>query len=114
MFFKVSYLGLVENVRVRRAGFAYRQRYDRFLKRLIPVLLKLYNNNVLKFHEINKLYFRYKMISEYTWPNFRNGNDKDGTRVLLEQKGFGKDVKYGHTKIFIRYLITLDKNIIIV
>lgn len=30
---QVSYLGLVENVRVRRAGFAYRQRYDRFLKR---------------------------------------------------------------------------------
>lgn len=45
------------------------------------------------------------MISEYTWPNFRNGNDKDGTRVLLEQKGFGKDVKYGHTKIFIRYYL---------
>lgn len=30
---QVSYLGLVENVRVRRAGFAHRQRYDRFLKR---------------------------------------------------------------------------------
>lgn len=32
---QVSYLGLVENVRVRRAGFAYRQRYDRFLKRYV-------------------------------------------------------------------------------
>lgn len=31
---QVRYLGLLENVRVRRAGFAYRQRYDRFLKRL--------------------------------------------------------------------------------
>nr|CAD7577169.1 unnamed protein product [Timema californicum] len=30
---QVRYLGLVENVRVRRAGFAHRQRYDRFLKR---------------------------------------------------------------------------------
>lgn len=30
---QVSYLGLVENVRVRRAGFVYRQRYDLFLKR---------------------------------------------------------------------------------
>ncbi|CAG2069386.1 unnamed protein product, partial [Timema podura] len=30
---QVCYLGLVENVRVRRAGFAHRQRYDRFLKR---------------------------------------------------------------------------------
>jgi myosin-1 len=30
---QVSYLGLIENVRVRRAGFAHRQRYDKFLKR---------------------------------------------------------------------------------
>lgn len=30
---QVSYLGLLENVRVRRAGFAHRQPYSRFLKR---------------------------------------------------------------------------------
>ena len=31
---QVAYLGLLENVRVRRAGFAYRQEYWRFLRRL--------------------------------------------------------------------------------
>lgn len=30
---QVRYLGLVENILVRRAGFAHRQKYDRFLKR---------------------------------------------------------------------------------
>lgn len=30
---QVEYLGLLENVRVRRAGFAYRQTYPRFLQR---------------------------------------------------------------------------------
>lgn len=30
---QVAYLGLLENVRVRRAGFAYRQPYARFLQR---------------------------------------------------------------------------------
>lgn len=30
---QVAYLGLVENVMVRRAGFAFRQPYDRFLQR---------------------------------------------------------------------------------
>ena len=30
---QVRYLGLVENILVRRAGFAHRQRYDKFLKR---------------------------------------------------------------------------------
>ena len=79
---QVRYLGLVENVLVRRAGFAYRQRYDTFLK-------------------------RYKMISQYTWPNFRGGTDKDGVRTLMNEKGFNNDVKYGHTKIFIRSPQTL-------
>lgn len=78
---QVAYLGLVENVRVRRAGFASRQRYDRFLK-------------------------RYKMLSQYTWPNFRQGGDKDGVMVLLRDTGI-TDVQYGHTKLFIRSAKTL-------
>ncbi|XP_039296527.1 unconventional myosin ID isoform X2 [Nilaparvata lugens] len=79
---QVRYLGLLENIRVRRAGFAHRQRYDRFLK-------------------------RYKMISQFTWPNFRNGSDEDAVRHLIEEKGYSGDVKYGHTKIFIRSPNTL-------
>ncbi|XP_046427000.1 unconventional myosin ID isoform X1 [Neodiprion fabricii] len=79
---QVRYLGLVENILVRRAGFVYRQRYDRFLK-------------------------RYKMISQYTWPNFRGGTDKEGVRTLMEEKGFADDVMYGHTKIFVRSPRTL-------
>lgn len=79
---QVRYLGLLENVRVRRAGFVHRQRYDKFL-------------------------LRYKMISQYTWPNFHAGSDKDGVRVLLRENGFENDVKFGHTKIFIRSPQTL-------
>ncbi|OAD54424.1 Myosin-IA [Eufriesea mexicana] len=79
---QVRYLGLLENVLVRRAGFVYRQRYDTFLK-------------------------RYKMISQYTWPNFRGGSDKDGVCTLMDEKGFSNDVKYGHTKIFVRSPQTL-------
>ncbi|XP_011312006.1 myosin-IA [Fopius arisanus] len=79
---QVRYLGLLENILVRRAGFVYRQRYDKFLK-------------------------RYKMISQYTWPNYRGGSDEDGVRTLLEEKGFAHDVKYGRTKVFIRSPKTL-------
>lgn len=85
---QVRYLGLLENVRVRRAGFVHRQRYDRFL-------------------------LRYKMISQYTWPNFKAGNDQDGVKVLIKEKGFANDVKFGHTKIFIRSpqtLFSLEKS----
>ncbi|CAB0000988.1 unnamed protein product [Nesidiocoris tenuis] len=83
---QVRYLGLLENVRVRRAGFAHRHRYDLFLR-------------------------RYKMISRYTWPNYR-GSDKEGTKVLIDEKGFSHDVKYGETKIFIKSpgtLFTLEQ-----
>jgi myosin I len=79
---QVNYLGLLENVRVRRAGFAYRQRYDLFLR-------------------------RYKMISQYTWPNYRGGSDRDGVSVLMNEQGFAEDIKYGNTKIFIRSPRTL-------
>jgi len=79
---QVNYLGLIENVRVRRAGFAYRQSYDRFLR-------------------------RYKMVSQYTWPNFRGGADRDGVRILIQQQNYENDVVYGKTKIFVRSPQTL-------
>jgi myosin-1 len=36
---QVQYLGLLENVRVRRAGFAYRAEFDRFLRRYLAYSL---------------------------------------------------------------------------
>ena len=30
---QIAYLGLVENVKVRKAGFAYRRPFDKFVKR---------------------------------------------------------------------------------
>ncbi|KAL2295156.1 hypothetical protein Nmel_018311 [Mimus melanotis] len=79
---QVEYLGLLENVRVRRAGFAYRQTYEKFLH-------------------------RYKMISEFTWPNHDLPSDKDAVRKLIECHGFQHDVAYGKTKLFIRTPRTL-------
>uniref|UniRef100_A0AAX7TAT6 Unconventional myosin-Id n=1 Tax=Astatotilapia calliptera TaxID=8154 RepID=A0AAX7TAT6_ASTCA len=79
---QVEYLGLLENVRVRRAGFANRQTYPRFLQ-------------------------RYKMISEFTWPNHDLPSDKDAVKRLLQGCGFDHDVAYGKTKVFIRTPRTL-------
>ncbi|GCB64824.1 hypothetical protein scyTo_0007589 [Scyliorhinus torazame] len=79
---QVEYLGLLENVRVRRAGFAYRQPYERFL-------------------------LRYKMICEYTWPNHLMSTDLEATRMIIDQHGFQQDVAYGKTKLFIRTPQTL-------
>uniref|UniRef100_A0A8C9QWT9 Unconventional myosin-Id n=1 Tax=Scleropages formosus TaxID=113540 RepID=A0A8C9QWT9_SCLFO len=79
---QVEYLGLLENVRVRRAGFAYRQTYPRFLQ-------------------------RYKMISQFTWPNHDLPSDREAVKRLLQGCGFEHDVAYGKTKVFIRTPRTL-------
>lgn len=79
---QVKYLGLMENLRVRRAGFAYRRDYEAFLK-------------------------RYKCLSKKTWPHW-TGNAKDGVQALVNDLKFGPDdYRMGNTKIFIRLPKTL-------
>uniref|UniRef100_A0A8K9WMJ5 Myosin IG n=1 Tax=Oncorhynchus mykiss TaxID=8022 RepID=A0A8K9WMJ5_ONCMY len=84
---QVAYLGLLENVRVRRAGFACRQAYTRFLQ-------------------------RYKMTCENTWPNHLMGTDREAVEAIVTQHGFQDDVAYGHTMLFVRTpksLFTLEQ-----
>uniref|UniRef100_A0AAQ4Q703 Myosin IG n=1 Tax=Gasterosteus aculeatus aculeatus TaxID=481459 RepID=A0AAQ4Q703_GASAC len=84
---QVAYLGLMENVMVRRAGFAYRQHYARVLQ-------------------------RYKMTCEYTWPNHLMDSDREAVEAIVTQHGFQDDVAYGLTKLFVRTprsLFTLEQ-----
>ncbi|NXJ23493.1 MYO1A protein, partial [Dicrurus megarhynchus] len=79
---QVRYLGLMENVRVRRAGYAFRQLYGPFLQ-------------------------RYKMLNPRTWPRW-DGGDREGAEVLLAGLTFpAEELAFGHTKIFIRSPRTL-------
>lgn len=50
---------------------------------------------------------RYKMISEFTWPNHDLPSDKDAVKRLMQGCGFDHDVAYGKTKVFIRTPRTL-------
>jgi len=80
---QVAYLGLMENVRVRRAGFAHRTPYERFVQ-------------------------RYKMLSQQTWPNPKNrASMKDATSSILQDTRLISDVVFGNTKVFIRTPQTL-------
>ncbi|XP_034239658.1 unconventional myosin IC isoform X2 [Thrips palmi] len=79
---QVKYLGLMENLRVRRAGFAYRRPYEAFLE-------------------------RYKSLCPATWPNYR-GPAKDGVGTLVKHLGYQPDdFRMGNTKLFIRWPRTL-------
>ncbi|NXE70872.1 MYO1A protein, partial [Calcarius ornatus] len=83
---QVRYLGLLENVRVRRAGYAFRQLYGPFLQ-------------------------RYKMLNPQTWPRWDPPTVpccREGTEVLLAGLEFpAEELAFGHTKIFIRSPRTL-------
>jgi myosin-1 len=79
---QVKYLGLLENIKVRRAGFAYRAEYHRFLS-------------------------RFGILSTATYPEW-TGSDKDGCRKIMAAiaKKIAsidrEEVQLGKTKIFIR------------
>uniref|UniRef100_A0A3P9LMT0 Myosin Ic, paralog a n=2 Tax=Oryzias latipes TaxID=8090 RepID=A0A3P9LMT0_ORYLA len=79
---QVKYLGLMENLRVRRAGFAYRRRFEAFLQ-------------------------RYKPLCPETWPNWQ-GRLVDGVSALVKHLGYKEEeYKLGRSKIFIRFPKTL-------
>ena len=74
---QVTYLNLVETVRVRKAGFCNRQHYQRFL-------------------------WRYKLLTNSTWPNW-HGSDRDGVATILHDIGVDpSEYRMGNTKVFIK------------
>ncbi|XP_069078176.1 unconventional myosin-Ie isoform X2 [Pleurodeles waltl] len=74
---QVEYLGLKENIRVRRAGYAYRRVFRKFLE-------------------------RYAILTPETWPSWR-GDEKQGVLHLLRSVNMDPDqFQLGKTKLFIK------------
>ena len=84
---QVRYLGLLENVRVRRAGFAFRQ-------------------------DLSKWIDRYKVLCPELWPNPpKSMTNKRAVEVLMKHMGVKEDeFRVGKTKVFIRKPQTLFKH----
>ncbi|XP_071611141.1 unconventional myosin-Ie isoform X4 [Heliangelus exortis] len=74
---QVEYLGLKENIRVRRAGYAYRRIFKKFLQ-------------------------RYAILTKQTWPSWR-GEEKQGVLHLLQSVNMDPDqYQLGKSKVFIK------------
>ncbi|XP_023657182.1 unconventional myosin-Ie-like [Paramormyrops kingsleyae] len=74
---QVEYLGLRENIRVRRAGYAFRRIFSKFLQ-------------------------RYAILTKETWPKWR-GDEKQGVLHLLRSVNMDQDqYQLGKAKIFIK------------
>uniref|UniRef100_A0A3B3SYU1 Osteoclast-stimulating factor 1 n=1 Tax=Paramormyrops kingsleyae TaxID=1676925 RepID=A0A3B3SYU1_9TELE len=74
---QVEYLGLKENIRVRRAGFAYRRVFNKFIQ-------------------------RYAILTVETWPHWR-GEEKQGVQHLLRSVNMDTDqYQMGRSKVFVK------------
>ncbi|XP_030075158.1 unconventional myosin-If [Microcaecilia unicolor] len=74
---QVEYLGLRENIRVRRAGFAYRRVFIKFLQ-------------------------RYAILTPQTWPRW-HGDERQGVQLLLRSVNMDEDqYQMGKTKVFVK------------
>lgn len=74
---QVEYLGLKENIRVRRAGYAYRRVFKKFLN-------------------------RYAILTKESWPTWR-GDEKQGVLHLLRSVNMDQDqFQLGRTKVFVK------------
>uniref|UniRef100_A0A803V9R8 Myosin IF n=1 Tax=Ficedula albicollis TaxID=59894 RepID=A0A803V9R8_FICAL len=74
---QVEYLGLKENIRVRRAGFAYRRLFHKFLQ-------------------------RYAILTPETWPSWR-GDERQGVQHLLHSVNMEPDqYQMGRSKVFVK------------
>lgn len=71
---QVRYLGLQENIRVRRAGFAYRREFEKFLQ-------------------------RYAILTKETFPHW-HGDPRQGVKHLMDHVDMEKDQwQMGKTKV---------------
>jgi len=58
---------------------------------------------------MNILKFRYRLLSERTWPTFEGGSSADGVALILRENDVSaSDYAFGRTKIFLRCMKTLD------
>eukprot|EP00732_Lithocolla_globosa_P002185 Lithocolla_globosa_v1_NODE_1358_length_2634_cov_10.430399.p1 type:complete len:815 gc:universal NODE_1358_length_2634_cov_10.430399:2581-137(-) len=81
---QARYLGIAENLRVRRAGYCYRAPYERWLK-------------------------RYGVTTDKTFPNW-SGSAKEAVEIIVSEAGIkSTDLAYGKEKLFIREPNTLYK-----
>jgi len=78
---QIKYLGLHENIRVRRAGFAYRNTFEKVIERFY-----LLSPNT-------------SYAGEYTW----TGDSKSGCEQILKDTGIAREEwQMGVTKAFIK------------
>ena len=120
---QVTYLGLMENLRVRRAGTIPMACYPCLLCSthhavcmrkgrldLIKLSVAVHGGAGFAYRRLYPIFLeRYKSLAKATWPNW-HGSPKDGVVKIIEALGLDpEDYRLGHTKLFIRQPKTIFK-----
>jgi myosin I len=105
---QVRYLNLKENVRIRRAGFAYRQVFDRFLHRsvrLSPMRALACDRLTRRSLSLSLCWtgsHSFSILTPETFPRWR-GSVKDGIAHIMKKMSVDpKEWQFGKTKLFIK------------
>jgi len=72
-----EYLGLKENIRIRRAGFAYRRAFEKFLQ-------------------------RYAILTKETWPRWSGSTNQGVIHILKSVNMNAEDYQLGKSKLFVK------------
>lgn len=96
---QIKYLGLQENIRVRRAGFAYRNTFEKMVERCVWLQkchLFVTKDDTCSFYLLSPAT---SYAGEYIW----QGDAQSGCERILKDTGIAKDQwQMGVTKAFIK------------
>lgn len=99
---QVEYLGLRENIRVRRAGYAYRRPFSKFLQRSEVKQDEMGRDCASWGVLTRRVCYRYAILTKETWPRWR-GEERKGVLHLLNSVHMDQDqFQLGKTKVFIK------------
>uniref|UniRef100_A0A8C2GRP3 Myosin IHb n=1 Tax=Cyprinus carpio TaxID=7962 RepID=A0A8C2GRP3_CYPCA len=85
---QVKYLGLMEHLRVRRAGFAYRRRYEIFLKSCLSLFPEIYIFSISSYFSRTKIFIRHPRTLFATEDAFEICKHELATRIQAKYKGY--------------------------
>jgi myosin-1 len=93
---QIKYLGLQENIRVRRAGFAYRNTFEKMIERCASSHSFADSDQVVRFYLLSPAT---SYAGDYIW----QGDAKSGCEKILTDVGIVKgEWQMGVTKAFIK------------
>ena len=95
---QIKYLGLQENIRVRRAGFAYRNTFEKMVERCVGI-----TSHISLTEHVSCSFYLLSPATSYAGEYIWQGDAQSGCERILKDTGIAKEEwQMGVTKAFIK------------